>query len=71
MKLLPLLEKGYDKTHECKTPDAVYSSKIEGKSVSMTVKLPFELDLSKEESVDLEAKLHYAIEKVLASYFPS
>jgi hypothetical protein len=56
MKILELLNKShYDKDHKCKTPDAIYSSDISS--------------LSKDESEELEAKLHYAFEEVLAPYF--
>jgi hypothetical protein len=70
MKILELLEKShYDKKHECETPGAVYSSDISPEKVSMHVKLPMKLSLTKDESEKLEAELHYAIEKVLAQYF--
>ena len=69
MKILELLKGHYDKDHKCKTPDAIYSSDISPDKVSMTVKLPIKLSLSKDESEELEAKLHYAMEDVLAPYF--
>lgn len=70
MKISQITEKNhYKKNHECKTPDAVYSSTIGGDTVKMSVKLPFETDLTKDESEKLEADLHYAIEKVLAFMF--
>jgi hypothetical protein len=70
MKILELLNKShYDKDHKCKTPDAIYSSDISSDKVSMAVKLPIKLSLSKDESEELEAKLHYAFEEVLAPYF--
>lgn len=63
------IEEGYKKGHKCKTPDAVYSSNISKRKVRMTVKTPFDLDLTDKQADDLEADLHYAIEKVLASLF--
>lgn len=70
MKILQLLEKShYQKNHKCKTPDAIYSSDIGSDEISMSVKLPMKLSLTKDESEELEAKLHYAIEKVLAPFF--
>jgi hypothetical protein len=68
MRLKDITE-GYDPEHECKTPDAIFSSHIEDDEVSMSVKLPFKLDLTKEEADDLEAEIHYAFEKVLSKYF--
>jgi hypothetical protein len=47
----------------------VYSTHIGGKNVDISVKLPFETDLTKDESEKLEADLHYAVEKVLSSMF--
>jgi len=70
MEILPLLSEKYDKDHKCLTPDAMYSTEITPENVKVSVTLPFKLDLNKDETIDLEAKLHYAVEKVLASYFP-
>lgn len=67
MKLSQITD--YNPTRKCKTPDAVYSSDISGDKVSMSVELPFKLSLDKDESLELEAKLHYAIEQILAKYF--
>jgi hypothetical protein len=70
MKLVQLGERSYyRKEHTCKTPDAVYSTKISGDTVSISVKLPFDLELTKDKSEKLEADLHYAVEKVLSSLF--
>jgi len=70
MKLSQLTEKShYIKNHSCKTPDAVYSTTISKNKVEVSVKLPFETDLTKDESEKLEADLHYAVEKVLSSLF--
>lgn len=70
MKLSQLTEKShYEKKHICKTPDAIYSSTLSGDTVKVSVKLPFEMELTKDESEKLEADLHYAVEKVLSSLF--
>jgi hypothetical protein len=70
MKLVQLAERSYyRKNHTCKTPDAVYSTKIGGDTVSISVKLPFDLELTKDKSKKLEADLHYAVEEVLSSLF--
>lgn len=72
MKISELFEKNhYNKDHKCKTPDAIYSSDISDNEISISVELPFALDLNKDEAQELEAKLHYALEKVLAPYFKS
>lgn len=62
---------GYNKDHKCKTPGAIYESKIAPDRVSVNVKLPknIKLFLSKKDATDLEADLHYAVEKVLAKFF--
>jgi len=70
MKLSQITEKShYKKDHVCKTPDSVYSTTISGDTVKVSVKLPFETDLTKDESEKLEADLHYAVEKVLSPMF--
>jgi len=70
MILRQLLEKSFYKPkHKCLTPDAVYSTTIKPSEVSITVKLPIELELTKTDSEKLEADLHYAVEKVLAEFF--
>lgn len=68
MRLIEITE-NYEKDHKCETPESKYSSTISGNTVSMSVKLPFDLDLGKKESKDLESDLHYAFEKVLSKYF--
>jgi len=68
MKLYDLFEK-YDKDHKCKTPGAIYKAKIHSDNISLKVELPIKLDLNEKESIDLEADLHYAVEKVLAKFF--
>jgi hypothetical protein len=70
MKLSQLTEKShYKKKYSCKTPDAIYSTHIGGNKVDISVKLPFETDLTKDESEKLEADLHYAVEKILSALF--
>ncbi len=70
MKLNQITEKSHYKLeHECKTPDAVYSTTINDKEIKISVKLPFSVDLTKDKSEKLEADLHYAVEKVLSSLF--
>lgn len=72
MKLKNLLEKAnYEKKHKCLTPGTVYSTEFHEDKIVITAKLPKDKDIeiSKSKSEDLEVKLHYAIEKVLADLF--
>ncbi len=70
MFIKELLE-GYDKEHKCLTPGAMYSTEVKEKSVKVKVTLPkgVVIDLSRKKNDDLEADLHYAVEKVLAQFF--
>ena len=54
---------------ECQTPGAVFHTKIHGREVKVSVKLPFNLELSDEEAEVLDANMHNALELVLARYF--
>jgi hypothetical protein len=68
MLLKTLIEK-YDKNHKCLTPDAIYKTHVKNNSISIKVDLPMKLDLTEDQATDLEADLHYAIEKVLSKFF--
>lgn len=63
------MNEGYKKGKKCKTPGAIYSSNISKRNVKMSVKTPFDIDLNKKQANDLEADMHYALEKVLAPLF--
>jgi hypothetical protein len=54
---------------KCQTPGAQYASRIGGKKVSLCIELPFEMNLTLTEAVDLEKRLHNAAEMVLAPLF--
>jgi len=54
---------------ECQTDGAVYSIHISDERVEAAVRLPFPLNLSKEQAVLLEKNLHNAVELVLAPHF--
>lgn len=54
---------------ECQTPDAVYTIKIGDKTISCSVKLPFDLDLDEGEAKVLESNIHNSMELVLSKYF--
>jgi len=70
MQVQDLFE-GYKKDHKCKTPGAIYSTNFHGNTISVSIKVPTDIKLPSDaaELTDLEADLHYAIEKVLAVYF--
>ena len=53
----------------CLTPGANFSTHIKPKEISMNVKFPKEINLSKKEAQLLEKNLHNAIELVLRYYF--
>jgi hypothetical protein len=72
MKLAKLIEKKeYDKDHVCKTPGAIYSTKLKDDGLSIHVSLPKGIKTpdSEVDSLELEVDLHYAIEKVLQRLF--
>lgn len=53
----------------CQTSGAQFHVKVEGKSVSISVDLPMDLDLTESEAKILETNMHNAMELVLAPYF--
>lgn len=54
---------------KCLTPDTHFTTVIEKNKVSIEVRLPFELDIDKNEAIILETLLHSQIELVLWKYF--
>ena len=54
---------------ECQTDGAIYQAEISEDTITMTVKLPFALDLDENEAKLLESNIHNAMELVLAPYF--
>lgn len=68
MQLKDILIEKYDKDHKCKTPGAIYSTEIHEHSISITVKLPNDIEITGDPK-DIESDLHYAIEKVLDKFF--
>lgn len=54
---------------KCLTSGAVFHTHIDKGQVSITVELPFELDVDEEEASILETLLHNQLELVLRSYF--
>jgi hypothetical protein len=57
------------KVGKCQTPGAVFHISIHERRVGCDVALPMRLELSEDEAVKLEDKIHDAMEEVLKEYF--
>jgi hypothetical protein len=68
MKLSELFE-GYDPKHKCRTPGAVYDTRLHDKSATISISFGKKIDLTEKEAKDLEAEFHYALEGVLAQFY--
>jgi hypothetical protein len=69
MKLKELCE-GYDPKHKCQTPGTIYKTKFHGGRISIALELPKSvqhIDIVNYD--DVEADIHYALEKVLKRYY--
>lgn len=65
-----LLNEKYDKNHKCKTPGTIYKTKIHSDHISIRLNLPDNIkEIKASQTEDLEADIHYALEKVIAKYF--
>lgn len=53
----------------CQTPGAQFHTQVSPSSVSCTVDLPHELNLTEAQALVLETNIHNAMELVLARYF--
>lgn len=58
-------------TTPCQTHDAVYTDIIENRQVGCIVDIPFDLNLSLEQTIILRANMHNVMELVLARYWPT
>ena len=54
---------------ECLTNGAYFNTQISPRRVSISVDMPFDLNLDEEEAIKLENLLHNAVELVLSRYF--
>lgn len=54
---------------ECLTSGAQFNTQIEPSRVSISVDMPFDLNIDEEEAIKLETLLHNAVELVLSRYF--
>lgn len=57
------------KEDKCQTPGAHYHIAIGPRLVECRVDIPFDLDLDKLRAIDLERRVHDAMEEVLKGYF--
>ena len=53
----------------CLTSGAYFDTNISSRSVSISVDMPFELNISEAEAIELETLLHNAVELVMSRYF--
>lgn len=68
--MLKEILEGYDKKHKCLTPGTIYSIKFHKNNINIKLELPKSTeDVVIDNYEDLEADLHYAIEKVLKKYY--
>lgn len=54
---------------KCQTEGAIYNTDISDNEITVSIKIPFNLNLDADESELLELNLHNAIELVLSRYF--
>ena len=54
---------------KCLTSGAIYNTEITSQKVSVSVELPFKLEISEEEAELLDALIHNQLELVLRPYF--
>ena len=61
---------GYEKNHKCLTPGTIYKISFHDDHIKIRLNLPETAqDIEIKNYEDLEADLHYAVEKVLAKYY--
>jgi hypothetical protein len=69
MKFQEICE-GYDKKHKCLTPGTIYHIKFKDNKIKISLDLPKSVkDVEIKNYEDLEADLHYAVEKLLAKHY--
>lgn len=54
---------------KCLTSGAIFSTHIKEDKISVNISLPFSIDLTKDEAVELETLMHNQMEIVLRPYF--
>ena len=53
----------------CKTPGAIFHIRTGPHAVNCKIDIPFDLNLSKEGAIELEQKIHDALENILQEYW--
>jgi hypothetical protein len=56
---------------KCQTPDLVYNIDIDSSEINISLKMPFDLDITEEEAILLEKNIHNSLELVMSRYFLS
>jgi hypothetical protein len=56
-------------SHKCLTPGFVYKTEVHADSVSVNVKFPHLIDINESQSIELEKRLHHAVENILQDFF--
>ena len=54
---------------QCKTPGAQFHIRIGPRIISCEVDIPFDLELTKTTAIELENKVHDALEDILQEYW--
>lgn len=54
---------------KCLTSGAIFNTHIREDKVSVNISLPFSIDLTKDEAIELETLIHNQMEIVLRPYF--
>ena len=58
-------------TNQCKTPGAKYHIKLGPHTVECKVDIPHNLRLDKDGAVQLESRVHDALQNILSDYWPA
>lgn len=53
----------------CATPGAIYHIQIHSKEIGCRVALPITLNLNERQAIQLENRIHDAMEQILKEYF--
>ena len=69
-RMVALLDSTVRKAILVKSNGAIYNTEITSQRVSVSVELPFKLEISEEEAKLLDALIHNQLELVLRPYFP-
>lgn len=54
---------------ECKTPGAIYSTRVTPDQSYVVITHPFDMSINKEMAKELEQEMHDAMEKIFAKFY--